>query len=291
MKTIYQILMAALVLFLTQGFVFAQEESEEEDCWCKREVNSGGDWITIQNIDSLVHHDDPDNSWWRNLEGCDDPETDCKEQTCTFEQKVCKMIDGVKVCNFEPQEGECTDDTFGEGIPWDTTGVEPGDCECIWQNQNNNYTGYGNVSRMAESNPEMWVILEDCEGEDCEKNVCRFKKKHPRTGEWSEHEGFCTEYWPNEEEEKPEEENGLQQKTQLGQSVTDEGISFYPNPSNSHIYIQSSEAVHTVIMDMRGKVILESEENKIDLSTLAKGSYIIVLKSESEFKKDRLIFQ
>jgi hypothetical protein len=58
-------------------------------------------------------------------------------------------------------------------------------------------------------------------------------------------------------------------------------LKFFPNPSSTHIYLNHSKNFKAVIFDLSGKeVINELITDKIDISCLEKGNYILVLKDE-----------
>ena len=71
-------------------------------------------------------------------------------------------------------------------------------------------------------------------------------------------------------------------------------FSFYPNPVNKFIHINSPHTIHTVtIYDITGQIVFTKHTNKnkldLDLSTLKKGYYI--LKTDSEIKNQVFKFQ
>ena len=56
---------------------------------------------------------------------------------------------------------------------------------------------------------------------------------------------------------------------------------FFPNPSSKYIYLNHSKNYKAVIFDFSGKqVIRELITDKIDISCLEKGNYILVLEDE-----------
>ena len=58
-------------------------------------------------------------------------------------------------------------------------------------------------------------------------------------------------------------------------------LKFFPNPSSTHIYLNHSKNFKAVIFDLSGKeVINELITDKIDISCLEKGNYILVLQDE-----------
>ena len=70
-------------------------------------------------------------------------------------------------------------------------------------------------------------------------------------------------------------------------------ISVYPNPVKTRLFLQGdlSEVQRVVIMDMSGKVIkeLSLNLNQIDVASLAKGNYILVIQSKNAIVQKRFI--
>ena len=53
-------------------------------------------------------------------------------------------------------------------------------------------------------------------------------------------------------------------------------ISIYPNPSSSYLFLNNSTVLEAKVYDLKGKLILiENITNKLDISYLDKGVYII----------------
>jgi hypothetical protein len=75
------------------------------------------------------------------------------------------------------------------------------------------------------------------------------------------------------------------------------GISIFPNPAKDEITIQSNlcEEVHIEIIDQLGNILVKGEfigkNQKIDVSTLAPGVYLINLRSEQMTKTRKLIIR
>lgn len=62
-------------------------------------------------------------------------------------------------------------------------------------------------------------------------------------------------------------------------------VSIYPNPTADYINIDSKENFTAKIVDLCGRVVYTEKplvDNRIDVSTLASGSYIVVLKSDKK---------
>jgi spore coat protein H len=82
----------------------------------------------------------------------------------------------------------------------------------------------------------------------------------------------------------------------LSAATTQQSSSFklYPNPTNDNLYIESESTNYEVfIQDMTGKIVLKyvstSKSNKIDISSLNKGLYAVMLKSKASIKTEKLL--
>jgi hypothetical protein len=68
---------------------------------------------------------------------------------------------------------------------------------------------------------------------------------------------------------------------------------FYPNPAYDKIFIQHANSVqtHVCIYDLHGKLVIrrQMEENTMDISSLAKGLYIIKLIGNENVIVDKLM--
>jgi len=59
-------------------------------------------------------------------------------------------------------------------------------------------------------------------------------------------------------------------------------LSLYPNPTSDVLYIETSlETLNSIIYDINGKVILESNQKEIDLSRVSVGIYFIKIQADS----------
>jgi hypothetical protein len=80
-------------------------------------------------------------------------------------------------------------------------------------------------------------------------------------------------------------------------------VSMQPNPSSGNFFISISgvkdQTVYISILDLRGKTVYQEElkslsnalTKKIDLSTLAKGTYLVQVKTDKEQKIDKIVIQ
>jgi hypothetical protein len=52
-------------------------------------------------------------------------------------------------------------------------------------------------------------------------------------------------------------------------------VKAYPNPTRDFININSSELKSAVLYDLQGRIILETNENKLNLSSMNSGVFIL----------------
>lgn len=298
-----------LILFFTVN-VWGQEEEEpvptEDKCWCKdTELISDGTMMVVNNIDSLVANDSGD-IWWKDLKGCDGE--NCEEEECTYKKKICRWVwvpvgdagteplEGgdttqvdeedsvrVKICEFETFEAKCTSETFLEDLPWDTTGMESGDCNCIALNNRNNLAYYINVTERINNGDTL--TYRPVEGGDCDvdcKSTCSFQKLNRRTNKWEDKEGFCTRYWPS---------GGGDRRNTVASLLKGEqkSIGFYPNPARTRIQIIGGSEPSTYIYTLAGELVLRSKTKCIDISPLNNGVYVIILSDGERVKREKLV--
>ena len=53
-------------------------------------------------------------------------------------------------------------------------------------------------------------------------------------------------------------------------------ISIYPNPTSDYLYLEGEDVIDIQIVDFTGKLVLESEESQLDLSSLENGIYYLI---------------
>jgi hypothetical protein len=58
-------------------------------------------------------------------------------------------------------------------------------------------------------------------------------------------------------------------------------ITVFPNPCNEYIFINSDETTYYQIFDLTGKILMSGNENKINISSLSKGLYFILVKTQN----------
>ncbi len=69
--------------------------------------------------------------------------------------------------------------------------------------------------------------------------------------------------------------------TSINQLSADK-FSIFPNPTDGKIYIETSERIKKIsVLDIRGKIILETTKNKIDLTNYETGTYILKIKTKN----------
>jgi hypothetical protein len=61
--------------------------------------------------------------------------------------------------------------------------------------------------------------------------------------------------------------------------VDENSIVIYPNPINDYLTIKSSSFLSVEVFDVYGKLVLSTNESKIDLSSQPSGIYILKVKS------------
>ena len=64
-------------------------------------------------------------------------------------------------------------------------------------------------------------------------------------------------------------------------SLADASAMIYPNPSNGIVNIKMAALKEATIYNLSGKRIMRSTDNRIDVSTLSEGVYIIKLENKS----------
>lgn len=83
------------------------------------------------------------------------------------------------------------------------------------------------------------------------------------------------------------------QITDINNSITNPSVKLYPNPTSESFYISGFEGLATLkLIDISGKVILTkqvSSEDKISISTLPKGIYIVELITKKKVIKMKLV--
>jgi len=300
-------IIGVFLMIMTPILTHAQDKTTKNDCWCKNERGDPktGDFV-IWNIDLISSA--PGNPLYNNVEGCEGD--GCDDEKCSFDIWICRFFwltyeelteeelerygedalekDSVLVkrCGYEPGgKGECTDDDFENDLPWDTTGTPGPDCDCVFVDQRGSYTFYTNVDIKVDLEDENYAFLD---GEDqcifdCEGSTCYFWKYNGGTGDFDLKEGFCTAYWPSGGTLAPILSTEVEAKNST--------IKFYPNPTNSTVFIEADENTTTEIYAMSGQLIATSTEPNIDVSQLANGVYYIVITQGDQLLKDKLIIQ
>lgn len=80
-------------------------------------------------------------------------------------------------------------------------------------------------------------------------------------------------------------------QTYLGNNdLTKSKVTVYPNPAKDFVIINSSEKVESVsVYDNLGRIIKIENQNKIDLSKLLKGNYLIKIKTKTGELVEKII--
>jgi hypothetical protein len=83
--------------------------------------------------------------------------------------------------------------------------------------------------------------------------------------------------------------------TGLSEAETILPLQAYPNPASSNIYFNPQLELNTIkLMDISGKVILETDENTpIDVSNLANGLYVLMASNtrQNKHSQQRIVVQ
>jgi hypothetical protein len=64
-------------------------------------------------------------------------------------------------------------------------------------------------------------------------------------------------------------------------SLADASEMIYPNPTDGIVNIKMAEFKEATIYNLSGKIIMRSADNRIDVSVLSEGVYIIKLENRS----------
>lgn len=260
-----------LVLLLSSTCSYSQDD---ETCWCKEIVPLPSGAIGVRNIDALVETR-PDQ--WSNLEGCE--EADCSEATCTWDYTT-------DIGGTQSKSGDCESEPFDGGvILWDTSDVEPGDCQCIGSKKiSDEMIKYTNISEKAAEFPEIYKWVLQCD-DGCTEKTCKYQVLDLETNTFGPaQEGICTKYWP-----KSDKKSAIVVGVEQAELVP--ALSFYPNPSSNMITVAGADNIKIQLFDLTGKLVLESNDKTISIASLSAGSYFIQLSSGDSVVKDILIIQ
>ncbi|MES2286086.1 MAG: T9SS type A sorting domain-containing protein [Bacteroidota bacterium] len=81
----------------------------------------------------------------------------------------------------------------------------------------------------------------------------------------------------------------LDQFVGINELVSADNSRIYPNPCTNVVYIDGEKVETTMIMDLNGKVVMETTKKQIDVSSLAKGVYSVVMVSENSRSVKKLV--
>lgn len=81
----------------------------------------------------------------------------------------------------------------------------------------------------------------------------------------------------------------LNQFVGVNELKNEANFQIYPNPSTNIVNIDGENIVTTMIMDIRGKVLIDTNKKQIDISSLAKGVYSVVIVTENYRSVKKLV--
>ncbi|MES2139248.1 MAG: T9SS type A sorting domain-containing protein [Bacteroidota bacterium] len=81
----------------------------------------------------------------------------------------------------------------------------------------------------------------------------------------------------------------LNQFVGINELVSADNSRIYPNPCTNVVYIDGENIGTIMIMDLNGKVVMETNKKQIDVSSLAKGVYSVVIVSENYRSVKKLV--
>lgn len=79
-----------------------------------------------------------------------------------------------------------------------------------------------------------------------------------------------------------------------GDFVREKSASLYPNPAKSHFYITADEAADVTVFDVSGRMVCKAKAlhgEKIDVSMLNRGTYIVRIEFDNHSESRQLIIQ
>ena len=82
------------------------------------------------------------------------------------------------------------------------------------------------------------------------------------------------------------------QQTNITEAVTFSNIRIYPNPAKNTVFIESENSLNNVkIINNIGQVLISTNTNSIDVSTIKSGIYIVIIETENTIIKRKLIIE
>lgn len=280
-KRSYLSLMLLGMMWFCAGNGFSQVDIDPEpagDCWCRKTVMLPDGQMRVYDIEA---HPEYDITFECNSD-------DCSSSVCGFQKfmEIYNVETGEtdRVPDGDEEEGDCTTQDRDGDIPWDTTGVTQGDCQCIWEKHDENGRRiFFNISVKDTISDSGFTITEPCNSDDCGNATCKFTLT--RGGISFEKEGFCTTYWPSGGE------SSMPATVSIREDEEQVQFSFFPNPATNTLVIMGSNNITTQIFSMNGTQVLESSAKTIDIQSLASGTYIVQLTDGKEIFKDVLVVE
>ena len=81
-------------------------------------------------------------------------------------------------------------------------------------------------------------------------------------------------------------------KTNINEVANQRSFSIYPNPSSTSIKIDINERFSTInIIDIQGKMVLQSKQKTIDINGLENGIYVVQIETENGVLNSKFVKQ
>ncbi len=75
-------------------------------------------------------------------------------------------------------------------------------------------------------------------------------------------------------------------------AVSEKEFSIYPNPTNGRINIETNKQIKKItILNISGKIILETTNTEIDLSKQKTGTYFLKIETENDIFTEKIVVE
>ncbi|MGL4993276.1 MAG: alpha-amylase family glycosyl hydrolase [Bacteroidales bacterium] len=159
-----------------------------------------------------------------------------------------------------------------------------------WQVGSSDWSG---GKKMVWSHNDLSVVI----ASNFQNNATTVTLNFPKTGTWYNHLTGESIIITNSSTTLPIDAHGIllltTEKPTSIEPTTKEKILIYPNPATTTIYVDSKLTVDemTIYTLQGGELIKQKEGNRIDISNIPPGYYILEIKSESEIVRTKFIKQ